>query len=229
VEESNPKTYEECYHIIDKVVNKFHRKWRLKAINWFDFEDVAQVVKLHIFNKWHLWDQTQPLEPWVAQVSSNQIKNIIRNNYTNYVKPCMSCEFNMGEDQCSFTRSGTQNTTCDLYAKWAKQKRAGYGIKLPLSIENHTQEVDHHQEHTIDFEGATNKLNKLLKLNLSEIHYKVYIMLFFDDKSEEEVAKLMGYKTTEKNRKAGYKQIKNLKKMLKQKAIQLMSEHDIVL
>jgi len=54
-------------------------------------------------------------------------------------------------------------------------------------------------------------------------------MLFFEYKSEDEVAKFMGYKTNEKNRKAGYKQIKNLKKMLKEKAENIISEYDIIL
>ena len=39
----------------------------------------------------------------------------------------------------------------------------------------------------------------------------------------------MGYKTTEKNRKAGYKQIKNLKKILKEKVEILIKDNDILL
>jgi hypothetical protein len=39
----------------------------------------------------------------------------------------------------------------------------------------------------------------------------------------------MGYKSNEKNRKAGYKQIKNLKKMLKEKAENIINEYDIIL
>lgn len=54
-------------------------------------------------------------------------------------------------------------------------------------------------------------------------------MLFFENKTEEEVAEFMGYKTNEKNRKAGYKQIKNLKKMLKQKAEDIIRDNDILL
>jgi hypothetical protein len=32
-----------------------------------------------------MWDQTKPLEPWVSRIITNQIRNLIRNNYTNYV------------------------------------------------------------------------------------------------------------------------------------------------
>lgn len=38
----------------------------------------------------------------------------------------------------------------------------------------------------------------------------------------------MGYKTTEKGRKAGYKQIKNLKKMFKQTAQEILATEDII-
>ena len=135
----------------------------------------------------------------------------------------------MGDNLCSMTRSGTQNSTCETFLKWAKQKKSGYGIKLPLSMENHMQEMDQKQDQVIHFDDSVKRLNELLKKTLSEVHYKVYLMLFFEHKSEEEVSKFMGYKTTEKNRKAGYKQIKNLKKMLKQKAILIMSENDIII
>jgi RNA polymerase sigma factor (sigma-70 family) len=229
VEEPKPKTYEECYEIIDTVVSKYQNKWRLDAINWFDFEDVAQIVKAHIFKKWHLWDQSRPLEPWVSRVASHQIKNIIRNNYTNYVKPCMSCPHNLGDNLCNLTKSGFQNSSCELYSKWTKSKRQGYGIKMPLSIESHTQEINSFIDSNIDFDQSIEKLNKILQEELSAEHYRVYMMLFFEHASEEEVAKYMGYKTSEKHRAAGYKQIKNIKKMLKQKAESIISQNDIIL
>jgi hypothetical protein len=52
-------------------------------------------------------------------------------------------------------------------------------------------------------------------LKLSE--WKFYELVYVQHKSEEEAARIMGYKTTEKNRSAGYKQIKNLKKSIIQK------------
>jgi hypothetical protein len=38
----------------------------------------------------------------------------------------------------------------------------------------------------------------------------------------------MGYKTSEKGRKAGYKQIKNLKKLFKEKAQDILAREDII-
>ena len=42
------------------------------------------------------------------------------------------------------------------------------------------------------------------------------------------VAIRMGYKTSEKGRKAGYKQIKNLKKIFKQKAQEILEKEDVI-
>ena len=49
---------------------------------------------------------------------------------------------------------------------------------------------------------------------LKAIEWKAYKLLYIEGKDEEQTAKLMGYKTSEKNRTAGYKQIKNLKKSI---------------
>ncbi len=46
-------------------------------------------------------------------------------------------------------------------------------------------------------------------------------------KTEEEVAKLMGYRTSEKNRIPGYKQIKNIKKSIITKVKKVLSRGDI--
>jgi len=54
-------------------------------------------------------------------------------------------------------------------------------------------------------------------------------MLFILHQSEEEVAIKMGYKTSETGRKAGYKQIKNLKKQFKEKARHIIATKDIFL
>lgn len=193
-----------------------------------DYNDVEQLVKIHVHKKWHLWDQSLPLEPWIARVTSNRIKNLIRNYYGNYASPCVRCRFNMGDGLCAWTASGQQDVSCPEYSKWSEFKKDGYGIKIPLPLENHQVEVDRKHDSGMSFDEPIQRLNTLMEQNLSVIHYQAYIMLFFENKTEEEVAKFMGYKSNEKNRAAGYKQIKNIKKMLKEKAKELMNEHDII-
>lgn len=228
MEDNKPKTYEECSDIIDGVIKKYKNRWQLKALNWLDFNDVEQLVRIHINEKWRLWDQSKPLEPWVATVTLNRMRNLIRNHYGNYASPCVRCQFNMGGGVCSWTRSGYQESTCPDYSKWSEFKKDGYGIKVPVPLENHQIEVDARHDSGMDFDEPIERLNFFMKKDLSELHYKAYIMLFFENKSEEEVSKFMGYKSNEKNRSAGYKQIKNIKKMLKAKAKELMDEHDII-
>ena len=174
-----------------------------------------------------MWDQTKPLEPWIGRIISNQLKNLIRNNYTNYVRPCLSCPHNMGEDQCSLTPNGIQNNICSLYAKWERTKKPGYDLKMPVTIENHRQEI----ESTIDCNMfsfvSVELLNNEMQKTLTCKQYTAYIMLFFEDKNEEDVAKFMGYKTNEKNRMIGYKQIKNLKKLFREKASEILTNKDV--
>ncbi len=220
-------TFEDKIDIICKAINKKRSKWQLNAITWMDFDDVAQIIKLHIYKKWSMWDQSKPLEPWIGRIISNQLKNLIRNNYTNYVRPCLSCPHNMGEDQCSLTPNGLQNNICLLYAKWEKTKKSGYDLKMPVTIENHKQEI----ESCIDTNAfsfvSVELLNVEMQKALTSKQYTAYVMLFFEKKDEEDVAKFMGYKTNEKNRMIGYKQIKNLKKLFREKATEILNNKDI--
>ena len=41
-------TYEDFSDIIDAAIKRQQYKWRLKAVRWFDFQDVEQIIKLHI-------------------------------------------------------------------------------------------------------------------------------------------------------------------------------------
>ena len=109
------------------------------------------------------------------------------------------------------------------------RKRHHYAIALTLAMENHQQKIDSFTDSGVDFDSSIQKLNEVLKVELSDEHYQVYMMLFFENASEDDVAKYMGYKTSEKNRAAGYKQIKNLKKMLKEKVQQIIAKNDIIL
>ena len=220
-------SFEDKSDIIDKAITRQKKKWQLTAITWMDYDDVAQIIKIHIYKKWNMWDQSKPLEPWIGRIIANQLKNIIRNNYTNYIRPCLNCPHNGGEDQCRISPNGMQGDFCDLYSKWVRQKKAGYDLKMPLSLENHIKEAEETIDSTYFSFSSVDFLNDEMKKILSTKQYSAYIMLFFEEKTEEEVANFMGYKTNEKNRSIGYKQIKNLKKLFKQKAIEILKTKDI--
>lgn len=226
--------FEDRYDIIEAQVEKRKGKWFLKAISWISWDDVSQIIKTHVYNKWHLWDQKRPLEPWLNRIISNQIKNILRNYYSNFIRPCNQCPFNTSgaidniseENYCSWTKTGRQDGSCPLYAKWEKTKKSSFAINMAGNIEDSTALVK--QEKPFDIDDANNKLNVLMKKHLSEKHYLIYDMIYIKNLDINKAAEKLGYKSNEKGRKAGYKQIKNFEKMFKDLAKRLIKDNDII-
>ena len=205
-------TFEDFIDVINSEIIKRKTKWNLTAINWMDFSDVAQILRIHIYKKWHLYDHKKPLAPWVNRIISNQIKNLIRNNYSNFTRPCLKCSAAESEEGCSIY--GKQCNSCPLYANWEKSKKNAHDTKLTVSIENHTQEINDLPIDSMNIEIAAENIHRKMEKVLKPIEWRVYRYLYIDGKDEEQTAKLMGYRTSEKNRIAGYKQIKNIKKII---------------
>jgi RNA polymerase sigma factor (sigma-70 family) len=231
-------SYSDKSEVIDNELKKRRGKWFLTSLAWLDFEDVSQIIRAHIFQKWDHWDQQRALEPWVNKIISNQLKNILRNYYSNFVRPCLNCPFNQSQDSkgvpnasgdnlCGFTRSGLQTSECPLYAKWEKTKKSAYDIKMAIGLETETSQIRKLESSFFDIDHAEAKLHKAMKKALPEKQFYIYRLLFIKNLDEEEVAKILGYKSNERGRKAGYKQIKNLKKKFKQKAIEVLENTDI--
>jgi hypothetical protein len=218
-------TFEESIESINLEILKRKNKWNLTAINWMDFSDISQILRIHIYKKWHLYDKEKPLAPWINRIISNQIKNLIRNNYSNFTRPCLKCAAADGENGCRIY--GTQCTACPLYQKWVKSKKNAFDTKLTLSTENHTQEVNDMPTDHFDIEKAATNIHFKMEKVLKPIEWKVYKYLYINNKDEEETAKLMGYRTSEKNRMAGYKQIKNIKKIIILKVKKYLYNGDI--
>jgi len=225
-------TYEEKIDIINEEIRKRKNKWFLDSIPWISFEDVEQIIRLHIYHKWDQWDQSRELKPWINKIISNQFKNILRNFYLNFAKPCSSCPFDTsiaGENFCSHTKSGLQDSTCPLYAKWEKSKKGAHDVKIPLRLDAQEYESSIFKSENFNLELAIKKVDKFLKVELSDKHYEIFHMLFIQNKTEEEVAKHLGYKSNEKGRTAGYKQIKNMRKFFKEKVMKIIKNKDIIL
>tara|TARA_Y100000310_G_C20301391_1_gene631954 strand:+ start:292 stop:591 length:300 start_codon:yes stop_codon:yes gene_type:complete len=79
----------------------------------------------------------------------------------------------------------------------------------------------------LNIEEAALKLIKELKKILNTRQFQAFDLLYVKNMTDEEAAKEMGFKSTEAGRKAGYKQIKNLKKLLKEKAGKLLKKKGI--
>lgn len=205
-------TFEGSIDSINSEIIKRKNKWNLTAINWMDFSDVSQILRIHIYKKWHLYDSEKPLAPWVNRIISNQIKNLIRNNYSNFTRPCLKCAAAEGEDGCAIYSN--QCNACPLYANWEKNKKNAHDTKLTVSIENHIQEINDKPIDNFNMEKTAENIHNKMQKVLKPIEWKVYQHLYIEGKNEEQTAKLMGYRTSEKNRIAGYKQIKNIKKII---------------
>lgn len=225
--------FEDCLEIIDKEIYK--RKGQVHLyLNDFDFDDIAQIIRFHIYQKWHLWDTERPLENWVNVIISRQIKNFIRNNYTSVAPPCYKCPMNQGGLLCGFTPSGEQCSECPLYKKWEMGKKNGYNIKFASSLESVDSDDQalgdkiENNASNINWSQSIKNLNTHLKLRLSKELYFVYKFLYVDGKSDEELAKHLKFKTNEKKRVPGYKQIYNFKQKILEEAKNILKEEDIL-
>jgi hypothetical protein len=211
-EKTAPTKYEDYSDVIDQELSKRKNKWTLTSVNLLSWEDVEQIIRFHIFKKWHLYDAQRPIQQWISVIIANQIKNLIRNHYGNYSRPCLKCEASEGSDGCRIYEK--QCESCPLYAEWKKRKEPAYNIKLPLSIENHTNEVRALQVDNDNIINQVEKIHVKMKEVLKPFEYRVYEGLFILNEDEIKLAVRLGYVTNEKGRAPGYKQIKNIKKSI---------------
>jgi RNA polymerase sigma factor (sigma-70 family) len=223
------KKYEDLVPQIEEILNKYRAKWQLNALSWLDYDDVCQIIRLHIYNKWHLWDQQRAFGPWASILISNQIKNLVRNNYTNFAKPCLRCPHYLGGTECEITKSGEHDTTCSMYANWQKKKESAYNLKLPLSLDTSIFVHDSLLDDYFEYDDKINKIHKLVIEQLNDKHKLIYTMLYINHASETEVAKQFGFKKdTSKRKTPRYKQINNLKKKFYLIAQKIIREDDLL-
>lgn len=221
----NKERFEKSFHLINSEINKRKNKWTLSALNWIDFEDVSQIIRFHIFKKWELYDPKKPMLPWVNRIISNQIKNLIRNNYGNYARPCLKCAAAIGESGCRIYTS--QNDSCPMYKSWSKTKKNAYDLKMAVSIEDHSFEINNQPCNSSDMQRASENLHIKMKEILKPIEWKVYELLYISNKSEEQVCKLLNFKY-DKNAKTAYnKQLRNIQKSIIKKAKQCLANGEI--
>jgi hypothetical protein len=207
-----PPKFEDYLPIIDAEIAKRRHKWNLTSITWMDYDDVAQIIRIHIYRKWNQYQPTRPLAPWLNSIITNQIRNLIRNHYSNYARPCLKCGAATDNNGCSIY--GTQCDNCPLYAYWQKRKQPATQIKIPVSIENHPHEVKSIFDDSSDVSRHVEAVHSKMKEILKPLEWQVYEGLFITGKDEGEVARELGYTSNEKGRDPGYKQIKNIRKAI---------------
>jgi RNA polymerase sigma factor (sigma-70 family) len=216
VNKKKPK-FEDCLAKIDEEINKRRGKWGLTAIHWIDFDDVAQIIRIHIYNKWHLYKPENPLGPWLNIIINNQIKNLIRNNFGNFAKPCLKCSAYVGENECKIYK--VCSSDCPYLREWNKNKKTAYNLRITSSIDStdifgSVREYSDTRSIDNNFNENSKKIHEYMYLNLKPHEYKIYDLLYIQGKNEKEAAKILGFKTSERNRRPGYKHIKNVQKII---------------
>lgn len=213
--------FESCLPIINQEIAKRRSKWKLTSIAWMDFNDVEQKLRLHIFKKWDKWNPEMPLLPWLNTVITNQIINLVRNNYSNYARPCLTCPHNGGGTLCKLYTN--QTSKCPEYAKWERTKKHAYDVKLPLSVsdervfgEGNEFDAKASDSDCFDFEQSVTRVHAAMLKQLTPMQQKIYKYLFIDGISEPEVIAMLGYKNG--STKTGYKFVKKIRAQIVEKA-----------
>jgi|TARA_R110001592_G_scaffold151176_4_gene377433 DNA-directed RNA polymerase specialized sigma24 family protein len=224
-------SFEQLEPIIDLILEKNRSRWKLGAVKHFDFDDLKQEVKVHVYNKLHMWNRKRPFEPWVSQVIHNQIQNKKRNLWRNHEKPCSGCYFNKGMGNCSFTNSGDQCSECPEFSHWEKKKKNAYELKTAISVENEGGEIPYGSPIEIDHEEFLKRLDFILKSDLQKDHldlvtYNIFRLTWIEKLSDKEIAKKMGYKTNEENRGAGYRSLASHRKIVHNRAKEILEKED---
>lgn len=221
----NKIKFEGCINLINTEILKRKNKWTLSTLNWIDFEDVSQIIRFHIYKKWNLYDDSKPILPWINRIISNQIKNLIRNNYGNYARPCLKCAAALGDNECRIY--GKQDQSCPMFKNWLKTKKNAYDLKMAVSIEDHSHEINNQTGLDTDIQKATENLHKKMQEILKPVEWKVYELLYIQYKSEEQVCRILKFKYDKQAKSTYNKQLKNIQKSIIKKAKQCLANGEI--
>jgi DNA-directed RNA polymerase specialized sigma subunit len=114
-----------------------------------------------------------------------------------------------------------------LYEYWNKNKKDAQNLKIPVSMDYHSIEVRNLAYSSDNFESNKNKLHKKMLSILKPLERTVYQYIYIEHKSDEEVAKIMNYTTSEQGRPPGYKHLKNIKKSIVEKVKKILEKGDV--
>jgi DNA-directed RNA polymerase specialized sigma24 family protein len=207
-------SFEQRYDSVVHEIEKRRRKWTLTST---PFDDISQVILSRIYLNYHTFKPSQGLFiHWVNRVITNIIKNALRDLHFIHSRPCLhgkgGCVFNTGNDTCSQTPSGRQCGQCLAYKLWESRKKSHNAIEQTLPLENHIREVDARpSEGNINFDYAKLVIEREIQKKLNHHEWKLYKLLYIQNKEEREVGKLMKYKPS-KRMYPGYLTILKFKK-----------------
>jgi RNA polymerase sigma factor (sigma-70 family) len=196
-----------------------------------DFDDVASIVMTKVFRVYPSFDESKgEFSHWLSKVISRAIINVLRDNYTKFVRPCVAdggCRWNGGGEICEKTPSGRQCEECPAYKVWSLNKKQQHNLSQTLPVENHRIEVESIQADFLDIGTAKGVIDTKIKERLTKHEYRIYRMLYIQGKSEAEVGEALKYKKTNSGMYGGYQQILKAKKRFVELAKEIIEEEDL--
>lgn len=219
-------SFEERIPVIQFEIAKRRSKWRLTTV---EFEDASQMIILRVFNKYHTYiPERGEFTHWLNTVISSTIKNIFRDHLLKFNRPCINgCNYNLGDEFCSYTKSGKQCSECPLYRKWEIRKKDHFNIKQSLPLENHSQEVNNMPQDSLDIQHCKNVIDKKIKVKLKPYEYQIYRMLYIDHMTLQEVGTKLKYKKSANSEVPGYQQLKKIEKKIIQASREIIEQEGL--
>jgi RNA polymerase sigma factor (sigma-70 family) len=193
-------TFDQRYESIVHEIEKRRKKWTLVSTS---FDDISQTILSRVYLNFHQFDAERgEFSHWVNVLISNTIKNCLRDLHYAHSRPCIQgkggCVFNTGNDTCSQTPSGKQCGQCLAYKLWEMRKKNHNAIEQTLPLENHIREVDSRPSDNVNIEGAKTVIDQKIQAKLNKHEWKLYKLLFIQNKEEREVGKIMKYKPSKR-------------------------------
>lgn len=218
--------FEEKIQCIDRLIQKNKGQWHLSDIGGFGFADVAQIIRLHIYNKWDQWDQTRPFDCWCNKIIVNQIKNCVRNRYSKDAPPCSGCPFDKGGDLCGYTDSGRKCDECREFKKWTKKKQGKFLLKTATSIDVETfKEAQDFSDPIVAIRMEDNimKFHRYIVQFLNPKMANFYNLIYVDNLTDEEISQKL---KLEIGRGITKRQLIGIRKILQDVAKKRISDFD---
>lgn len=206
---------------IQKVVKMVVTKWNLAGVPYLDRGDIASEILTHVYQKIHLYDTNRPIGNWTNSVCNNFLKNLFRNHFYKYSRPCLNCPAFLGGNSCRIF--GEVSTNCELYAKWVNEKQQQHDVALPLSQEFHMNEINSKPTDSLDIEKTISELLPKLKLKLTPNEYYLFVKIHLENVPEKEA--LAGLKFV--NKTTGAAALKMFKLCIVEKVKQIIKEEEI--
>ena len=114
-----------------------------------------------------------------------------------------------------------------MYKNWVKTKKNAYDLKMTVSVEDHSYEINNQSAPQYNIQRAAANLHEKMKKILKPIEWRVYDLLYIQNKTEEYVCKNLEFKYDKKAKTTYNKQLRNIQKAIIKKAKECLNNGEI--